>query len=128
MRRRGLELHAGSRAVAMHLPEGDNRRGVVDHHRGAGEIGFARGGRGIDFLVGSQHAEIILAVGEHIAVEGESAVMQVALEQHPAALVVGAEIEVIDQTVAIGILGLPTDGDLLGGGAGQRLGRGAGGG
>ena len=108
----------GAAPLRRTCADGDNRRRVVDHHRGAGQFRFARGGRRIDFAVGGHHAEIILAVGQHIAVEGESAVMQVALEQHPAALVVGAEIEVIDQAVAIGIFGLPTDGDLLRGGAG----------
>ena len=96
-------------------------------HRRAGQVGIARGGRRIHFAVRGDHAKVVFAVGQHVAVEGEGIVVQVALEQHPAALVVTAEIEVVNQPVAIGIFGLPANGDLLRGrprkGLGGRAGR-----
>ena len=83
---------------------------------------FPRGRRRVGLAVGGRHAEIVLAVGQDIGVEGERVIVGIALEQQPLGFVFAAEVEVVDQAVAIGVLGLPGDGDLLGGGARQSLG------
>ena len=84
-----------------------DRRRVIDHHRRADQLRFARGGRRIGFAVGRDHAEIIFAVGQHVGIEGDGVVVRAGAQQLPLGFVFAAEIEVVDQAVAIGILGLP---------------------
>ena len=89
----------------MNYPHGDHRRRVVHHHGRTDQGGFTRGGGRVGFAIAGEHAEEVFAVGEYVGIEGHGIFVQVGAQQLPLGLVLAAEIEGVDQAVAVGILG-----------------------
>ncbi len=58
--------------------------------------------------------KIVTAVGEHVGIEQQSILGHARADQLPFLFVFGAEIDGIDQLVAVGIVGLPGDLGLRG--------------
>ncbi len=67
---------------------------------------------GVGGAVGSHHAEIIAAIGQNVAIQQQRILGHIRPQQLPFLFVFAAEIERIDQTIAIRIVGLPGDLDL----------------
>ena len=81
------------------------------------ERGVARRGGRIGFAVAGDHAEEVFAVGEHVGIEGDGVVVRVGAQELPLGFVFAAEVDVVDQAVAIGVFADPGERDLLRGGA-----------
>ena len=78
----------------------------------ADEVGFARGGGRIGEAVRGDYAEEVTPICEDFGVLEEGVLGQLRLQQFPVALVLGAEVERVDETVIVGIVGLPGDEEL----------------
>ena len=94
---------------------------VVDQHRDTDQLRLSRAGCRIHFPVRRGDAEEVAAIGQRVSVEDVRVLAQIGLQQLPFALVFAAEAELVDQPVAIRIVGLPGDVDLLRRRAGKRL-------
>ena len=99
------------RISAVAVESGDHWRRSVDFEAVADFVAGERVSGCVRGRVGSDHFDLVAAVGDLRRVKAEGLVGDLILEQSPDGLVVAAKVERVGQVVAVIVVGGPAGGD-----------------